>query len=1081
MSEPALRRRGRACGLGFKLTICVLLLVHSAMAKAGGVGSQTMNRATPAPLPGQSATPVVATAAGSPYRGVVTFGGLPLPGVTITATEGTKTATAISDQQGAYQFDDLADGNWTIEVEMQCFETIHADVTIAPNMPPANWEMKLLTPGQMLAQAQQQKPAVEVAPAPAEASAKKPTQQSAQQPGQNNGPEMPKEPQEENQQSADGYLVQGSVNNAATSQYATNAAFGNTRSGSKALYTGGFVASEENSALDARPYALSGIEAPKPTFNDFTGVATLQGPIKIGRWLPRGPNFFASYQWTRNSSSALIPGLVPTEAEQSGNLAGLENALGQPVTVYNPATGTPYNNNQVPVSPQAKALLQLYPLPNIADVSNYNYQAPVLNNTHQDSLQSKLDKTLGRKDQFYGAFNFQSTRADNVNLFGFVDQTGTLGINGNIHWAHRLKPRVFLFTGYAFSRLRTEVTPNFEDRFNVSGAAGINGNDQNAADWGPPSLGFSSGFAGLSDANSAFNRNVTNSVSASTLIYSGKHNITVGGEFRKQQYNDFFEQIPRGAFGFTGAATEGPAGGSASGSDLADFLIGVPDTSAIAFGNADKYFREPVYSAYFTDDWRVVPILTINAGLRWDYGAPITELFGRLVNLDVASGFTAAAPVVGSDPVGAVTGGHYPSSLIRPERSMIEPRIGISWRPLPASTVVIRAGYGIYPDTSVYQGVVLDMAQQYPLSTSLNIQNSAACPLTLANGFPATSSNGLVACSGTTADAFAIDPNFRIGYAQAWQLAVQRDLPFALQMTATYQGTKGTHGPQEILPNSYPLGEANPCPSCPSGFVYESSNGNSTRQAGQLQMRRRLRSGLAASLMYTYSKSIDDDAYLGGQGHVTASSGGQAQSAALSTPTAAVAQNWLDPRAERSLSAFDQRQLLTVQAQYTSGEGIGGGTLLGGWRGRVLKEWTVLSTFTLGSGLPETPILPSAVPGTGFTNIIRPDLTGASIYNSGGLSHLSAGAFSAPVAGQWGTAGRNSIIGPDQLTLNSSLARTFRPHGKLYLDFAVTSTNTLNHAAFSSWNNLVNSTQFGLPVSPGGMRSLQTSVHLRFQ
>jgi hypothetical protein len=1070
MSEPALRRPGRACGLGFKRTIYLLLLAHCAVVKAGAVGSLATEPTTPAPLPSQSASPIVATAAGSPYRGVVTFGGLPLPGATIMATQkttqGTKTATAVSDQQGAYKFDDLANGEWTIEVEMQCFETIHAEVTVAPNMPAASWEMKLLPPGQILAQAQQEKPAVEVAPVPAEVPAKNPEKQSAQ----NSTPEMPKEPQEENQQSADGYLVQGSVNNAATSQYATNSAFGNTRSGSKALYTGGFAASEENSALDARPYSLSGIEPAKPAFNDFTGMATVQGPIKIGRWLPRGPNFFVSYQWTRNSSSVTNVGLVPTEAEQAGDLSGLVNALGQPVTVYNPSTGMPYSNNQVPVNPQAKALLQLYPLPNIADVTNYNYQAPVLNNTHQDSMQSRLDKTLGRKDQLYGAFNFQSTRANNVNLFSFMDRTGTVGVNGNIHWTHRLKPRIFLFTGYSFSRLRTEETPNFEDRVNVSGEAGINGNDQDAANWGPPSLGFSSGFAGLSDANSAFNRNVTNAVSASTLIYTGKHNITVGGEFHKQQYNDFFEQNPRGAFGFTGAATESPAGGSATGSDLADFLIGVPDTSAIAFGNADKYFREPVYSAYFTDDWRVVPTLTINAGLRWDYGAPITELFGRLVNLDVASGFAAAAPVLGSDPVGAVTGGHYPASLIRPERSMIEPRIGISWRPIPASTVVIRAGYGIYPDTSVYQSIVLQMAQQYPLSKSLSVQNGASCPLTLANGFSCPSVN-----------TFGIDPNFRIGYAQAWQLAIQRDLPFALQMTATYQGTKGTHGPQETLPNSYPLGTPNPCPGCPSGFIYENSNGNSIREAGQLQLRRRLRGGFTASLTYTYSKAIDDDAYLGGQGHTTASSGGQAQSAALSAPSAAVAQNWLDPRAERSLSTFDQRQLLTVQAQYTSGEGLGGGTLLGGWRGRMLKEWTALSTFTLGSGLPETPLYPAAVPGTGFTNIIRPDLTGASIYNTDAGSHLNAAAFAAPSAGQWGTAGRDSIIGPDQITLNSSLARTFRPHGKLYLDFAVTSTNTLNHAAFSSWNNLVTSTQFGLPVSPGAMRGLQTSVHLRFQ
>ena len=158
-------------------------------------------------------------------------------------------------------------------------------------------------------------------------------------------------------------------------------------------------------------------------------------------------------------------------------------------------------------------------------------------------------------------------------------------------------------------------------------------------------------------------------------------------------------------------------------------------------------------------------------------------------------------------------------------------------------------------------------------------------------------------CLLTTPNTFAIDPNFRIGYAQTWQVSVQRDMPFALQMTATYHGIKGTHGPQEILPNSYPLGAANPCPSCPSGFVYETSNGNSIREAGKFQLRRRLRSGFTATLSYTYSKSIDDDAYLGGAGHQTASSGGSAQSASLSSPSAAIAQNWLDPKAERSLSS----------------------------------------------------------------------------------------------------------------------------------------------------------------------------------
>jgi len=1008
-----------------------------------------------------------AFSAAAPYRGVVTFGGLPLPGATITATQGTKTLAAVSDESGAFAFDDLADGKWTIRIAMQCFEPVQAEVTVSANLAAAAWDLKLLPQEQIMARAQTEMPAIELPSAVSAAQA----QETAQPPQQNGAQEMPKPPQE-NEQSADGFLVQGSVNNAATSIYSTNPAFGNTRSGSKALYTGGLAAFEGNAALNARPYSLSGVQAAKPAFNDFTGAAALQGPIKIPHLLPRGPNFFVSYQWTRDNSSQILTGIVPTEDEQNGKLAGLTNALGQPVTIYDPATGAPYADNQVPVSQQAAALLKLYPLPNIANTSSYNYQAPVLTESHQDALQSRLDKNLGRKDQLYGGFAFESTRSNNLNLFGFVDQSGTLGINGNIHWSHRVKPSLFLFTGYTFSRLRTEVTPNFERRVNVSADAGISGNDQDPANWGPPSLSFSSGFAGLDDANSAFNRNRSGDVTASALIYRGKHDITFGGEFRKQEYNEFFQQNPRGTFTFTGAATQGEASGPARGSDLADFLIGIPDASSIAYGNADKYFREPVYAAYFNDDWRVLPILTINAGLRWDYGAPMTELFGRLVNLDVADGFTAVAPVVGSDPAGPITGQRYPRSLIQPDRAMIQPRIGLSWRPIPASTIVIRTGYGIYPDTSVYQNVVLQMAQQAPLSTSQNVQNSAACPLTLAVGF--------APCAAVTSETFGIDPNFRIGYAQQWQLQVQRDLPFAMQMQVTYLGTKGTHGAQEILPNSYPLGEGNPCPSCPSGFVYETSGGNSIRHAGQLQLRRRLRSGLAASLAYTYAKSIDDDAYLGGQGHSLAGSG-QAQSANLAMPAASVAQDWLDPRAERSLSSFDQRHLLTLQAQYTSGQGLEGGTLLGGWRGRMLKEWTVLGNLTLGSGLPETPLYPAVVPGTGFTNVIRPSLTGAPIYGGQSDKHLNAAAFSAPAAGQWGTVGRDSITGPNQFSLNSSLARTFRPHGKSYLDFAIISTNIFNHATFSSWNNAVTSTQFGLPVAPSTMRSLQITAHLRFQ
>ena len=206
---------------------------------------------------------------------------------------------------------------------------------------------------------------------------------------------------------------------------------------------------------------------------------------------------------------------------------------------------------------------------------------------------------------------------------------------------------------------------------------------------------FSSGIAGLNDANSAFNRNRTDALSANVSTNYRRHNFIFGGDFRRQEFNEYGQQNPRGSFAFTGAATQAPGSASAgasttTGSDLADFLLGIPDTSALSFGNPDKYLRQSVYDLYFTDDWRMLPQLTVNAGMRWDYGAPITELFGRLANLDVSPGFTSVAPVVGSNPKGSVTGTTYPSSLVRPDKHGFEPRIGISWRPIPASTLVVR-------------------------------------------------------------------------------------------------------------------------------------------------------------------------------------------------------------------------------------------------------------------------------------------------------------------------------------------------------------------------------------------------------
>ncbi|MDE3198801.1 MAG: TonB-dependent receptor, partial [Acidobacteriota bacterium] len=779
-------------------------------------------------------------------------------------------------------------------------------------------------------------------------------------------------------------------------------------------------------------------------FNQITGGVSFGGPLRIPHLIPlrSAPNFFIAYQIVRNRNGSTQSALVPTADQRTGLFA-------QPV--LDPTTGMAFAGNTIPMSrlsPQALSLLRFYPLPNAS--GPYNYQVPIVGRTDTDSLQGRLSKGIGRSNQVYGNFAYQNARNLNNNIFNFPDRTGTLGYQVTANWLHRFSNRIFTTTTVTFSRQTLDTNPYFANRENVSAEAGIAGNDQTPVNWGPPSLNFgASNIYGLSDTTDNHVHNQQIAIGSQTYWARSPHNFTFGGDFKRNQSNVLGQSNPRGAFTFNGQAT---------GYDFADFLLGVPDASSIAYGNADKYFRSSIYDLYINDDWRVTPSLTVNAGVRWDYWTPISEKYGRLVNLDIANGFSAAAPVIGNSPTGSLTGTKYPSSLIEPDRHAFSPKIGVAWRPIAGSSLVIRAGYGVSYDTSVYQTIASRMAQQAPLSKSFSVQNTPAAPLTLANGF--------IPSSATTPTTFAIDPNFRIGYAQSWQLSVQRDLPGSLVLNATYLGIKGTRGVQQFLPNTYPPGFTSPCVTCLPGYVYMASNGNSTNQKGTVQLRRRLHNGFTATVAYTYAKAIDDAA-LGG--------GGQAG--------AVIAQNWLDLSAERGLSPFDQRHQVSFSGQYTTGVGAHGGTLLDGWRGTAFKEWTISTTITAGTGYPLTPIYSAITPGTGISSSIRPDYTGASLYNAPPGLFLNPLAFAAPPSGQWGTAGRNSIEGPDIFTIGASAARTFRlpeKFSRANLDVIANSQNPINHPTFQNWVTNIQSPQFGLPGAPNGMRTLQLIMRVRF-
>ena len=227
-----------------------------------------------------------------------------------------------------------------------------------------------------------------------------------------------------------------------------------------------------------------------------------------------------------------------------------------------------------------------------------------------------------------------------------------------------------------------------------------------------------------------------------------------------------------------------------------------------------------------------------------------------------------------------------------------------------------------------------------------------------------------------------------------------------------------------------------------------------------MDIARRMHNGFTTEVVYTYSKSIDDSSALGG-----GSLGG-------------LAQNWLDLEGERGPSSFDQRHVVNITTQYTTGMGMGGGTLLSGWRGHLIKGWTVNNRITAGTGLPLTPIYPEIVQG-GIGNSVRASYTGASLYDAPPGYLLNPLAISAPLPGQWGDAGRDSMRGPFQFSMGGQMQRAFRLNDRFNLQLNITASNPLNHPMITNVYTTLN-TQFGLPSGVSGMRSVTTYLRLSF-
>jgi hypothetical protein len=547
-----------------------------------------------------------------------------------------------------------------------------------------------------------------------------------------------------------------------------------------------------SSVFDAAPYALNGQATTKPDYLQQRFGATIGGPLVIPR-IVNSPRTFFFLNYTGNHSRNPFDAYstVPTAAERAGDLS----ALGR--TIVDPTTDAPFVNTQIPAArldPAAQSLLNLFPLPN-QDGARQNFHTVTTTATDLDDVNLRFVHAFGAAAQqgrggFGGrggggrgaagrpgvsnlnvAIHYRRSDGSNANPFPALGGTSTLSA-WDVPVNYSFTRLGMLHTiRFQFNQQHAETQNLYAFNQNVAAAAGLAGTATDPFDWGAPTISLSS-FSGLHDLNPASRTDRTIAIGDSIVKTRGRQTVRIGGDYRDIHADSRTDANARGTFVFSGLYT---------GVDFADFLLGFPQQSTVQFGPGTEQFQSRSWDLFVQDDWRASDTVTINAGVRYEYFSPVSEAANRLVTLDVAPDFTAATPVIagGSGPYS----GSFADTIVDPFRGGVAPRVGVAWRPRPGT--VIRTGYGINYNASVYQTMAQPLAGQPPFAVTNTVLTSATAPVPLETAL-------LNVAPGVALNSYAVDPNYRLGFVQIWNVDLQRDLTRTLNVGIGYTGSKGS-------------------------------------------------------------------------------------------------------------------------------------------------------------------------------------------------------------------------------------------------------------------------------------------------
>jgi hypothetical protein len=568
------------------------------------------------------------------------------------------------------------------------------------------------------------------------------------------------------------------------------------------------------------------------------------------------------------------------------------------------------------VNQVAVKVAQLYPAPNVSSNSSYNYANQPDRKLNEGTWDIRLDHNFSSKDSMFARFSYDqatnfvpggSPTWSEANAFGSNQEIDNHGRNVAVSETHVFSATTINQANVGFNRIFNHILSfgEFGGQPCKAAALGILGADLGSACDGltgyPASLNqspkdciscgltsfqmgsyFSIGDRGYSPYQGGTN---VYSVGDTIDLIRGKHDIRIGAVYRAEEMN-----IRNNAFQDGYIVNFG----TQSGDDIGDLLLG----SMGVFAAHDQTFlggtvgrRFKLVRPFVQDDWRVTSNLTVNLGFAWALVTPETEVNNRQAEFNIQNlkwYVPAGSPTLSSCTVCIATDGRVG---IQFDKTALEPRIGLAWKPFGGDKTVVRAGYAIYHDSSWDQGGQ-GLWQNPPYYAEVDPFPLGVCTpfgtpgCGFSNGFllpagtPSTTPvpggavyNSPVNPGDYTGSIQSKNLNFKQGAIQQFNLNVERQLPGNVVLTMGYAGTRSHHilvGQlnENLAPPSacgviplYTLG----CnfPSYPYGFPFQNvytnnSIGNARYDSLQVKAETKsARHGLYALIGYTYSRNFD--------------------------------------------------------------------------------------------------------------------------------------------------------------------------------------------------------------------------------